>query len=123
MGSCLFGKCGIGQRAGPSAVEMGERKGHWLLTGEWLGTAVTVLRAGGRSWWALMLRCEMGNGMVRALGAGSLLLATFELTGIGNADGPEVSAVPGFAMLFLRDLKIDRRDGLADFTYGGERLL
>jgi Tfp pilus assembly protein PilF len=48
-------------------------------------------------------------------------LVTFDLTSISNADGTEVSGVLGFAMLFLLDMKIDYRDGLVDFTYGGER--
>jgi tetratricopeptide (TPR) repeat protein len=48
-------------------------------------------------------------------------LVTFDLTGISNADGTEVSGVLGFAMLCLLDMKIDYRDGLVDFTYGGER--
>ena len=48
-------------------------------------------------------------------------LVTFDLTNISNATGTEVSGVLGFAMLFLLDMKIDYRDGLVDFTYGGER--
>ena len=48
-------------------------------------------------------------------------LVTFDLSSISNADGTEVSGVLGFAMLCLLDMKIDYRDGLVDFTYGGER--
>jgi tetratricopeptide (TPR) repeat protein/predicted aspartyl protease len=48
-------------------------------------------------------------------------LVTFDLTNISNADGTEVSGVLGFAMLVLLDMKIDYRDGLVDFRYGGER--
>jgi hypothetical protein len=44
-----------------------------------------------------MLRGEIRGWMIRALGAGSLLLATIELTGVSNADGREVSGVLGFA--------------------------
>lgn len=49
-------------------------------------------------------------------------LVTFDLTSISNGKGTEVSGVLGFAMLVLLDMKIDYRDGLVDFTYGGERL-
>lgn len=47
-------------------------------------------------------------------------LVAFDLTNISNANGTEVSAVLGFAMRVLLDMKIDYRDGLADFRYGGE---
>jgi tetratricopeptide (TPR) repeat protein len=48
-------------------------------------------------------------------------MVTFDLTNVSNAAGTEVSGVLGFAMLVLLDIKIDYRDGLVDFTYGGER--
>lgn len=48
-------------------------------------------------------------------------LVAFDLSNISNGDGTEVSGVLGFAMLGLLDMKIDYRDGLVDFRYGGER--
>jgi tetratricopeptide (TPR) repeat protein len=48
-------------------------------------------------------------------------LITFDLSHMSNAAGTEISGVLGFAMLVLLDMKIDYRDGLVDFTYGGER--
>jgi len=48
-------------------------------------------------------------------------LITFDLANVSNSAGTEVSGVLGFAMLVLLDMKIDYRDGLVDFTYGGEK--
>jgi len=48
-------------------------------------------------------------------------LITFDLSNISNSAGTEVSGVLGFAMLVLLDMRIDYRDGLVDFKYGGEK--
>jgi Flp pilus assembly protein TadD len=48
-------------------------------------------------------------------------MVTFDLTNVSNASGTEISGVLGFAMLVMLDMKIDYRDGLVDFKYGGER--
>jgi predicted aspartyl protease len=48
-------------------------------------------------------------------------LIAFDLTGISNNTGTEVSGILGFAMLQMLDIKIDYRDGLVDFTYDEHR--
>jgi tetratricopeptide (TPR) repeat protein len=44
-------------------------------------------------------------------------LLSFDLSGVSDHAGTEVSGTLGFVMLHLLDLKIDYRDGLVDFDY------
>jgi hypothetical protein len=48
-------------------------------------------------------------------------MVTLDLTNVSNAVGTEISGVLGFAMLVMLEMKIDYRDGLVNFTYGGVR--
>ena len=49
-------------------------------------------------------------------------VVTFDLAGISNHAGTEVSGILGFAMLRILQVKIDYRDGLVDFLYDPHHL-
>jgi predicted aspartyl protease len=49
-------------------------------------------------------------------------LVAFDLSDMSNSAGTEVSGILGFSMLFLMEIKIDYRDGLASFTYFPNKL-
>jgi tetratricopeptide (TPR) repeat protein len=44
-------------------------------------------------------------------------VTTFDLTGISDDTGTEVSGFLGFSLLWVLDMKIDYRDGLVNFSY------
>jgi len=48
-------------------------------------------------------------------------MLTFDLTHLSDAIGTEVSGILGFQTLSLLDVRIDYRDGVADFSYGPQR--
>lgn len=48
-------------------------------------------------------------------------LLTFDLTGISDRVGTEISGTLGFGVLRMLDVKIDYRDGLVDFEYDPKR--
>src|SRR5438876_8271653 len=48
-------------------------------------------------------------------------LVAFDLTHLSDRIGTEASGILGFAMLRFLDIKIDYRDGLADFSYDPKR--
>lgn len=48
-------------------------------------------------------------------------MVSFDMAGISNSTGTEVSGTFGFAMLRLLEVKIDYRDGLVDFVYDANR--
>jgi len=49
-------------------------------------------------------------------------VTAFDLTGISNDSGVEVSGLLGFSLLWLLDITIDYRDGLMNFTHDPNRL-
>ena len=49
-------------------------------------------------------------------------LVGFDMTGISNDTGTEISGILGFAMLELLDIKIDYRDHLVKFTFDANRI-
>lgn len=48
-------------------------------------------------------------------------MVAFDMTGISNGAGTEVTGTLGLAMLYQMDIKIDYRDGLVDFGYDPKR--
>ena len=44
-------------------------------------------------------------------------VTTFDLTGVSDSAGTEVSGFLGFSLLWMLDMKIDYRDGLVNFSY------
>jgi predicted aspartyl protease len=51
----------------------------------------------------------------------NLDIVAFDLTGMSDSVGTEISGILGFAMLRILEIKIDYRDGLVDFTYDAKR--
>ena len=47
-------------------------------------------------------------------------IVAFDMTGISNSTGTEVSGLLGFSMLRILEIKIDYRDGLIDFEYNAK---
>jgi hypothetical protein len=52
----------------------------------------------------------------------SMDVVTFDLSASSRDTGTEVSGLLGFALLRLLELKLDYRDGLADFEYNSKRV-
>ncbi|HEY6328863.1 MAG TPA: aspartyl protease family protein [Blastocatellia bacterium] len=48
-------------------------------------------------------------------------MVAFDISGISNSIGTDVSGILGFPLLHLLDIKIDYRDGLVDFNYDPHR--
>jgi len=48
-------------------------------------------------------------------------LVSFDLSGVSNSAGTEISGTLGFPLLYMLDVKIDYRDGLVNFTFDKNR--
>ncbi len=48
-------------------------------------------------------------------------MVAFDMSGMSNGVGTEISGALGFAMLYMLDIKLDYRDNLVNFTYDEKR--
>lgn len=49
-------------------------------------------------------------------------MIAFDISGLSDSAGTEISGILGFSMLAMLDMKIDYRDGLVDFIYDKNRV-
>jgi len=49
-------------------------------------------------------------------------MVAFDLSGMSDRTGTEISGILGFSMLVLLEMKIDYRDGLVDFIYDPKKV-